>query len=695
MQSLLSMDEALAEARQLIAEGKQSDAAARCRTVLRRDPATAEALLLLGAIATLGDRAQDAVSLLRMAVALAPDNAKACNALGIALRETRQWDEAQRYLEQALRLTPDVPDIMVNLARTLYGAKKWALAEIIYRRLLNRDQLSEKDHKNLAWTLIHLKRQHDAVNFLTTSIIRHGPDAGKYYAMAVAHHELRETRQAIDAYRAAITADPRLMMPYVNLSSLYLRHGNAQATAEILRQMLEIRSNDPAAHMNLGLAMAALGKTEEAISCFEKTVAAEPQNDRCRSNIVFYSQYLDNRSPLNLYELAREWNWAHGKRWRNSFPVHRQDATPERRLRIGYVSSDFKNHSCNIFLRALFGHHDRANYEIHCYSGVEFPDAATHWIQERTDCWHPVHGLEDAAVASLIHHDQIDILVDLAGHTSGHRLGVFARKPAPVQVTWLGYPGTTGLDTIDWRLSDPWLTPPGGTELYSEKIYNLDRISHAFSTVCEGIEPGPMPAESNGYVTFGSFNNFAKVSDTTARLWAGVLKAIPDARLLIKCRYVESGEARDNVLDRLRRHGADLDRVILRGGEERMGEHLKIYHQVDIALDTFPYNGMTTTCEAVWMGVPVLALTGDTTASRYSTSVLSAVGLNQYIADSAEDFIARAVRLAADRDGLRSLKAGLRRQVLDSPLCDHAGFTAAVEAAYREMWRRWCREKAA
>jgi predicted O-linked N-acetylglucosamine transferase (SPINDLY family) len=360
-------------------------------------------------------------------------------------------------------------------------------------------------------------------------------------------------------------------------------------------------------------------------------------------------------------------------------------------LRVGYVSADFRQHSVAFFIEPVIEAHDRRGFEVICYSNVAWPDAVTMRMRKLADQWRDIARRCDEDVAEQIRRDGVDILVDLAGHTDGNRLLVFARKPAPVQVTYLGYPDTTGLRTMDYRLTDAYADPPGETEPYhSEELVRLARCFLCYRPATESPEVGELPALAAGTVTFGSFNSFAKVTEEVMGAWSRILLAVPESRLVLKAKGLGQAEARERAGEVFERHGIAPQRVEMTGQSESFVEHLRAYQCVDIALDTFPYNGTTTTCEALWMGVPVITLAGRSHVWRVGMSLLSNAGLPELIAATLDDYVAAAARLAGDVDGLRQMRRGLRQRLGASALTDAAGFTRRLEEAYRGIWANWC-----
>jgi predicted O-linked N-acetylglucosamine transferase (SPINDLY family) len=384
----------------------------------------------------------------------------------------------------------------------------------------------------------------------------------------------------------------------------------------------------------------------------------------------------------------RQWGRLHADALTAAAGPHSNDRTPDRRLRIGYVSGHFFGHAVNFFSEPILASHDHRQCEVYCYSNSAHADETTARLRTYAQQWREIHALDDEQAAELVRQDQVDILVDLAGHIGGNRLLVFARKPAPIQVTYIGYQNTTGMAAMDYRLTDEWADPPGMSEAYyTEKLVRLPRSFFCYRPSPEAPAVSPLPALSNGFVTFGSFNNFAKVTPEVLSAWGALLQAVPQSRLVILAHAVRSlGEYLARAFER---QGISAERVTLADRCSR-GEYLEWIRRVDIALDPFPFNGHTTTCDALWQGVPVVTLAGRTYASRFGSSAHVNLDLRDLIAQSPEQYVEIATRLAGDVGRLSELRATLRERMAGSPLLDFAGFTRHLEAAYRQMWQRWC-----
>jgi predicted O-linked N-acetylglucosamine transferase (SPINDLY family) len=388
-----------------------------------------------------------------------------------------------------------------------------------------------------------------------------------------------------------------------------------------------------------------------------------------------------------LCEEHRRWDRNHAAPLARFIGPHLNDRSPDRRLRVGYVSPDFRHHPVGRFLLPLLESHDRRSFEIFGYASVDVPDTMTDRCRAHTDVWRNMLGSSDEQVARTIRQDRIDILVDLSVHMAKNRLLVFARKPAPVQVTYLAYCGTTGLSTIDYRLTDPYLDPPGQDEqIYTEQSVRLPETYWCYQPAIETPPVNALPALDVGHVSFGSLNNFCKVTPATLAAWGRLLQAVPQSRLLLHAR---SGSHRDRVRKFLAEQGVSPERLEFIDFQP-MAEYFAAYQQIDVALDPFPYGGGTTTCDALWTGVPVVSLAGETAVGRGGLSILSNIGLPGLAARDPDEYVRIAAELALDLPRLTELRATLRQRMQSSPLMDAARFARGVEAAYREMWRRWC-----
>jgi protein O-GlcNAc transferase len=495
--------------------------------------------------------------------------------------------------------------------------------------------------------------------------------------------ELGELNQASEAYEAAIRAQPRSPVPLNNYAALLRSRGRLEEAEATLRVGIEFNPNDPALHNNLGNVLKDAGELEEGIACFRRALALNPADAGTHSNLAYSLSFAATDGRVVLEECLR-WNAHHAAPLQSEIRVHTNDRSPGRRLRIGYVSPDFRDHCQSLFTIPLLSHHDHEAFEIFCYSSVERPDEITRRIAGFADVWREARPLNDAELCEVIRADRIDILVDLAMHMAGGRPQLFASKPASIQVAWLAYPGTTGISAMDYRLSDPRLDPPGFDDQYSERTIRLPDSFWCYDPLTDQPAVNALPAMERGFPTLGCLNNPCKLTDPTLALWGGVMRALSNARLLL---MAPAGSHRQRLLRRLASHGIAADRVSFVPFRPR-DQYLRSYHDIDLGLDTIPYNGHTTSLDSFWMGVPVVTRVGNTCAGRGGLSQLFQLNLLDLAAETDEAFIAAAVAMASDLPRLSKLRMGLRTRLRRSPLMDAKRFARNIESAYRQVSAR-------
>jgi protein O-GlcNAc transferase len=486
--------------------------------------------------------------------------------------------------------------------------------------------------------------------------------------------------------RAALRLRPDNAEWHSNLGSLLQAKGFLTEAEESYRRAQALKPAASFVSENLGSVLTAQGRMDEALAVYREGLRRNPSHARIRSNLLLALNYLADQEPTEVLREHRAWEQAQCM-VQAPVRVFANDLNPDRRLRIGYLSPDFRTHSVAYFLEPLLASHDHDAFEIYCYSDVPRPDATTVRLQAMADHWCEIAGLSDADVVALVMADGIDVLVDLAGHTACNRLSVFARRPAPVQVSWLGYPNTTGLPAMDCRITDALADPPGREAYHTEKLVRLEDCFLCYLPPSDAPEVEPLPAERNGFITFGSFNNLAKMQPGVIALWSEILRVVPEARLLLKNPSLTDSATREWIATMFESHGVGRGRLELLGHTPTPREHLMLYGRVDIALDTFPYNGTTTTCEALWMGVPVVTLAGETHAGRIGVSLLTSLGLTQLIAETKEEYIACALNLCSSPEQLVVSRASLRDRLSCSPLCDAGRFACRMESAFRAIWQ--------
>ncbi len=487
--------------------------------------------------------------------------------------------------------------------------------------------------------------------------------------------------ESIEHYRRAIEVAPERPEPHQNLSVLFERIGRLGDAIRHSESAIRLAPSAAGPRINLGKALVRMGRAEEGLARATEALASPQAQAAWHSNLLLDLHYVEGPTRGDLFEQHVAW----ASRWMPPPPKRLRATLPRsRRIRVGYLSPDLKSHAVAYFFEPLLAHHDRQRFELFAYASVAHEDAVSARMRAAFDVWHNVHADSDEAVAARVRNEGIDVLVDLAGHTAGHRLGVFALAPAPVQITYLGYPDTTGLRTMDVRITDRRCDPPGSEAFHTERLAFLESGMHCYAPHPAAPEPSRSPHEERGPLTFGSFSNTSKTTERVVARWSTVLRAIPSARMLMKFPTLGDPETADNFRRWFSRHGVDPERITLHPGMVSYLENLAAYSQVDVMLDTFPYCGTTTTCEALWMGVPVLSLVGDRHVSRVGLSLLEQVGLGSFAQPSESEWVARAVELdsPSGREELRQLRTRLRAILMASPLCDAPRKARELEDVY-------------
>lgn len=715
---------------------------------LEIQPGYTDAELNMGNALLRKGRLEEAVQHYERAAAGRPDFAEARNNLGVALRALGRKPQAAECFREAIRLNPDYADAHVNLGSLMFVQGELAEAErALWEAVRLRPELPDI-RRALAVALIRQERYVEAEKLCRGNLARKANDTEALNFLGVALQMQGRFADAVAAYRAAIGVRPDYAEAYHNLGTCYLGRNRLEEAVECCKAALRIHPRYAEAHNTLGHALARAGCTEDAIASYrlalvlkpayaealsnlggalieagrleqavqacwdaitadpkfyrafsnlgtalyqqgrvEEAVAAlrqamalRPDFASAHSNLLFCLNYDAAWTPAAVFEEHRAWGVTHGR------AASRPSAHRRVLRRIGYVSPDFREHPCAYFIEPVLRTHDRRALEIHLFSDSR-PDGVTQRFRAMTCQWHDIRGFSDDEVADAVRREEIDILVDLAGHTAQNRLPVFARRPAPVAVTWIGYPNTTGLEAIDYRLTDAWCDPPGTSEhLHTEKLVRLACGFSCYQPPASAPVVAPLPALTAGKITFGSFNALPKIQPAVVAVWAEVLQRVPGSRLVLKSRALGDGEARRRLLAMFAGHGVEEARIELAGALPSHTQHLEIYNRIDVALDTFPYHGTTTTCEALWMGVPVVVRAGATHVARVGVSLLERIGLGELAVDSDAGYIERAAGLAGDLARLSEIRAGLRARMAESPVTDAAGFTRDLEAAYRRMW---------
>ena len=658
--------------------------------ILEIDPEHPDALHMAGVMARQNSKYDLAASFIKSAIRIAPEKAVYHISLGNVMLDLKRRDEAVSSYKNALTLNLDNADLLNNLGNRFKSLRELDKAASCYRNAVKIKPDYAEVYYNLGLLLAEQGKPGEAVlNFHTALEVK--PDfADAYIGIGNVLNSQSMPKEAVLWFRKGIDLQPNNVAAYNNMGKALHDQDKLNEAVLCYGNALKVKPNTATTLNNMGLVLQDQGKLREAVEYFRRALKIDPRLVKAYSNFLLSLLYASEYDLDFIFAEHKKWNDLYGHPSMKRPAMHVNSPKQDRRLRIGYVSPDFRNHSCAWFIEPLLEFHNRDKVEIFCYSEVKKGDNVTERIRELSNSWYCTQGISDMEVAKQICSDGIDILVDLAGHTKGNRLPIFALKPAPVQMTWLGYNFTTGLEAMDYRLSDNYLTPLKGRERFSERLYNLPRCSLAYRPPEKTPEPAEPAFENNRHITFGSFNSLSKVSSRTVALWARVLNETPGSKLMLKARQSRDFGSKKRILRLFNEQRISDNRVIFKGYASSTFEHLAHYREIDLALDTFPYNGTTTTCEALWMGVPVVTLTGNHTVSRWGLSLIAAVGLEELTAKSEDEYCAIIKSLVCNHRRLKALKRGMRDRLISSQLCDAKGFADAVEEAFATMWKRWC-----
>jgi predicted O-linked N-acetylglucosamine transferase (SPINDLY family) len=672
--------------------GQLQQAEALYRQALAAAPDHPDALHLLGVLCYQSGRPEAAVDLIGRALAAKPAFPHACLNLGIALQSLGRAGEAAAACQRAIALSPGYAEAHYTLGVALKDLGRVDDAAAEYSRAIALNPDYAEAHHNLGALLNDLGRAEEAAQCCRRALALKPDYAMAHYNLGLALQRSRHLEEAVASYRRATELRPEFAEAHNNLGIVLNDLGRFGEAAAACRRAIAALPSLADAHNNLGNALKDGGMLDEAIECYRRALELRPDLAVVQSSLLFLLNYHEAYDPEALFGEHLAWARRHAEPLSALAMPHGNDPDPSRRLKIGYVSADLRDHAVAYFLEPVLEHHEPSRVEVYCYGNHPRVDDVTLRLQEHTDHWRSIAGMSDEAAAALIRADAIDILIDLSGHTAHNRLTLFARRPAPVQATWIGYPNTTGMSAMDYRLTDANLDPIGMTGRYhSEQLVRLP-VSACFRPAVHAPEVGELPALAAGHITFASFNNFTKVTAETIACWSQVLEAVPASRLMLLIGEAENPDARQRVEALFARHGIAPERLQL-VGRRPLAEYLALHQQVDIALDPFPYNGGTTSVHSLWMGVPVVTLAGSTAVSRVGVTILANAGLAELIAQSVDEYVEIARSLAQDTARLGRMRAGLRADLQASPLFDAEALTRALEESYRNMWKIWCTRK--
>lgn len=708
----------LGEAQRLL--GRLDESVASLRRALALQPNYPEALHNLGVALSVQGKLEAAVECLQQAIAFRPGFAEAQNSLGSALQRQGRLNEAIQCFQQAVALEPGLARAWNNLGNAHQVRRHHDEALVCFRRALALAPGVAETYFNLANLLKDTGHIADAIAAFQQALALNPQFADAWLNLGNVHFHCGQLDDAIVSYQRALALNPHLTIALSNLGSVFNRQGKSAQARECLERAVELAPDLAETHNNFGLFLMDTGCADEALACFARALALKPDlveahnnlgtlhNNRAEyeqaiacyrrvlalrpdradvhSNLIMTLHFCPDGAERIPAEVA-DWERMHAAPMAKFVQPHRNDRSPARRLKIGYISPDFRDHVIGLNLLPLFRHHDHDQFEIFCYAQGSASDSVTAEFRSLADHWRAIDPLSDVQLAELVRQDGIDVLLDLTLHLANNRLPAFACRPAPVQVSFAGYPGGTGLRAIDYHLTDPYLEPATTAKAEApDAPFPLPDSFWCYSPSLPGPDVGGLPALSAGHVTFGCLNNYGKINATMLQLWAQVLRAIPHSRLLL---LAAEGTHRQRAWDVLAAEGIAPERLRFATLRPRPA-YLALYREIDLGLDSLPYNGHTTSLDSYWMGVPVVSLVGSSVVGRAGWSQLSNLQLTELVAHTPDRFVAIACSLARDLPRLSILRESLRERMTRSPLMNAPRFAQHIEAAYRTMWRRWC-----
>jgi protein O-GlcNAc transferase len=633
-------------------------------------------------------RLAEALSIYRQLLADTQDDPEVLHLLGYALYQSGKPLEGLPFIERGIGLNPSSPIFHCNHGVLLAVLHRDADAASACRRATELRPNFPEAWYNLGNALRALGRLPEAIDAYRRSLQQRPGAAYGHNNLGIALLTNNQVAEAVEEFRAALAIQPDIYEAAINLGNALYRLRRFEESTAAFREAMQLGPDQRAPYENLAVSLAQIGELDESLATFRAGMAKHPSDWRLQSGLVYMMHFHPKFTPVEILREHADFDRRHCLVFTRAVGPHLKDPDPVRRLRIGYVSPDFRDHVIGRNILPILREHDHANFEIFCYSNNATDDALTPQFRKYSDAWRDIGPLDDDQAAELMRADGIDILLDLAMHLARSRPMLLARKPAPVQVCWAAYPSTTGLTAIDYRLTDPYLDPPSTDSNYSEKSIRLPNSFWCYDPAAMQLDEAPPlnppPALATGFITFGCLNNFTKSNKDVLSLWERVLDRLPNSRMIMMS---PRGEHRRKVAAALNGRVEFVDL-------QSRADYLKTYHRIDLGLDTFPYNGHTTSLDALWMGVPVISLCGEPVVSRAGFSQTSNLGLaSEFVAKNADEFVELAVNWASDLSKLAQMRASLRDRFRKSPLTDAAKFTRGIESAYRTIWQTWCGQR--
>lgn len=670
--------------------GETGESMALFGKALQIKPDYAEGLLQYGLALYAQNQFKEAASILKKACAAAPESVEARYHLGVALEACERHADALACYEKASKLNPEVGEVWNRWGKLLTALKHYEKAVPVLKEAVRCNSEDPDYQYNYGHALQMTQRSEEAMLHFDKAIELGGNTPELHNNQGILLKDQGKYFEAAECFHRALSLKPDMISALNNLGAVCADMGLTSEALECVKLLIEKRPDLPSAHNNLGKLLKDSGRAAEALWAYKRSMDLNESVPEVHHNFLLCTNYIAGRDPRENFYLHRRWGEKMARKHRGRYDGPSRLGNPQGKLRIGYVSADFCRHPVAIFIDAILSHFNRQQFEVVAYSDVKSPDAVTQRLKGFVDLWRDTRDLNHREMAQLVRNDKIDILVDLSGHTAWNRLELFALKPAPVQVSYLGYPATTGLPAIDYRITDHLADPEGKTEhLHTERLVRLPKCAWCYLEPQDAPEVAALPYSQSGFITFGSFNNLAKLTPTVMELWSRILHRVPGSHLKLKARTLHDPSVRRELIQYFTEKGIEESRLEIGGFSPTVSGHMGEYGRVDIGLDSFPYHGTTTTCEALWMGVPVVTLAGETHVSRVGVSLLNAVGLNELVATTPEEYVETAARLASDSDRLAQLRPEMRSRMLASPLMDKAALAQAMDDAFRQMWKEY------
>jgi protein O-GlcNAc transferase len=677
-------------ARRAMARGEPKAALPLLQQALESQPLAAELWCSLGAARRHSGDMAGAQAAYEKALLYKPDFPEVLSNLGEWHIASGQPQAALEWLERALQCAPGFVQARINKTAALFELGRFAQARTLAEQIAADHPHSAEACLNLGNVLVHTGKTKQGIKLYQQALALQPDYAEAHFNLSSLLGSKEDQAKAIGYLQRRLRESGESLQNLSMLASAYQAAGRIEESEALCRRVLVRQPEHLSALITLGSCLSAAGDSSGAVQLYQQVLELDPTQSSMGSNLLFESNNIGTMGRTQVFEMHRAWAQRFEAPLLKLPDFAHVQAEPQRPLRVGYVSGDFIRHPVGFLLRDILQHHDKRAFSIHCYSMVIRTEDVLPELRAAADSWEDVFFLTDEEVVALIRSQQIDILVDLSGHTAFHRLTVFAQKPAPVQAEWIGYFHSSGMTSMDYFITDPHTSPAGSGQLFSEVPVYLPHTRFCYGPPAYAPEVASLPALAQGFVTFGSFNRLPKLNDATLAAWSQILQAVPTSRLVIKSATLSEPVVRQRLLARFAALGIDAQRLDLREGSLHM-DMLGEYGDVDIALDTFPFNGGMTTLEALWMGVPVLTLAGDTVVSRQTVSALANLGLDHTWACSDwADYVTKAVRLAGDLPALATLRQQIRPRMAASPLRDAPQFTRDLEALLRRMWMAWC-----